>query len=126
MNHVDAEGLDAARTLRVFLAGTTFVLISMVCGVFGIGGVVYSQSGPPPDPELNSAAAEMNSFERVIKSNPSDSAARKGEVDAAVKYSLAEKQEHREEAALWLLLRAKYWVPDDPQLLVDLGVQEDK
>jgi tetratricopeptide (TPR) repeat protein len=46
-------------------------------------------------------------------------------VEAAVRFSLAEKREHREPAALWLLLRAVYWVPDDPNLLVDLGVQED-
>lgn len=125
MNRSDAEELNAAQALRIVLSTMTIILLSIVSGVLG-AGTVYPQSGPPPDPELNSAAAEMNSFERVIKSNPSDFTARKGEVDAAVKYSLAEKNEHREEAALWLLLRAKYWVPDDPQLLVDLGVQEDK
>ena len=67
----------------------------------------------------------MSASERALQVDRSDAAARKSEVEAAVQYSLAERREHREQAALWLLLRARYWVPDDPDLLVDLGVQEE-
>jgi tetratricopeptide (TPR) repeat protein len=126
MNCNTAEELKAARILSHFPRGVALFLSSMAYGILGINGLVYSQSGPPPDPVLNHAKAQMSSFEQVLKSNPTDSAARKGEVDTAVASSLAEKKDHREEAALWLLLRAKYWVPDDPQLLLDLAVQEDK
>lgn len=97
----------------------------IILGVLALGLMAHSQSHPPPDPELNSAAVEMKAFEDVLKTNADNSVARKGEVDTAVKYSLAEKRENREQAALWLLLRARYWVPNDPDLLTDLGVQED-
>src|ERR1017187_8273101 len=126
MNRNTAEDLKAAHILPHFPRGVALFLSSMAYGILGISGLVYPQSGPPPDPVLNSAKEQMSLFEQVLKSSPTDTAARKSEVDAAVASSLSEKKEHREEAALWLLLRAKYWVPDDPQLLLDLAVQEDK
>jgi tetratricopeptide (TPR) repeat protein len=125
MKHNAAKEPETAWILLHLHLGAPLILFSMVFCALGTNGLVYSQGGPPPDPELNSATAKMSSFERVLKSHPGDSAARKGEVDTAVTFSLAEKREHREEAALWLLLRARYWVPDDPELLVDLGIQED-
>jgi tetratricopeptide (TPR) repeat protein len=126
MNRNVAEEPKAEQISPQFLKGVLLFLLSMAFGIVNIDGMAHSQSGPPPDPVLNSAATRMSSFELALKSNPSDSAARKGEVAAAIAFSLAEKKEHREEAALWLLLRGRYWVPDDPELLLDLGIQEDK
>jgi tetratricopeptide (TPR) repeat protein len=126
MNRSTAEEFEVIRRLLRIPWGAALLLPAMACGILGINGLLHAQSGPPADPVLNAANPQMSAFEQVLKSTPADPAARKGEVAAAITYSLAEKQEHREEAALWLLLRARYWVPDDPQLLLDLGVQEDK
>lgn len=125
MNRNRAREVEPAQRLRPLCFQFFPFLRSGVFAIFGIALVVHSQSVPPPDPELNSADAQMSAFEKVLKIDRSDSAARKSEVDAAVRFSLAEKREHRDQAALWLLLRARYWVPDDPDLLTDLGVQED-
>jgi tetratricopeptide (TPR) repeat protein len=66
----------------------------------------------------------MSEFERAIKANPNDVGAKQNEAKAAIEYGLAEQQHNRTEAALWLLLRARYWIPQDPELLLDLGTQE--
>lgn len=112
--------------LRPSFCHISFFPASIAFGILWLSCVAHSQSGPPPDSELNSAKVQMSTFEKALQSDQNDTAARKGEVGAAVQYSLAEKREHREEAALWLLLRARYWVPDDPDLLADLGVEEDE
>jgi tetratricopeptide (TPR) repeat protein len=85
---------------------------------------VHAQSGPPHDPELDAATAKMSEIERAIKADPNDAAAKQNEAKTAIEYGLAEQQHNRTEAALWLLLRAQYWVPQDPELLLDLGIQE--
>ena len=126
MNRSIVKFPEAVMRLRPSSCHVSLFPTSIAFGILGLSFLAHSQSSPPPDPELNSAKARMSVFEKVLQSDRSDAAARKGEVDAAVQYSLAEKREHREEAALWLLLRARYWVPDDPDLLVDLGVQEDE
>jgi tetratricopeptide (TPR) repeat protein len=125
MNRNDAKATAPGNRLRPFTCRILSLFLSISWDILIPGSFAHSQSGPPPDPELNSAEAQMSACERVLQANRSDATARRGEVDAAVHYSLAERREHREQAALWLLLRAQYWVPDDPGLLVDLGVQED-
>jgi tetratricopeptide (TPR) repeat protein len=125
MNRKVADQSVPAKRLLPFSRHISYFLLLMAFGILGPGLSAHSQSVPPPDPELDSAKALMSAFEKALQANRSDPAAKKGEVAAAVKYSLAEKREHREQAGLWLLLRAQYWVPDDPDLLVDLGVQED-
>src|ERR1700722_5448511 len=125
MKHKSAKGENGTRTQGHHFCYRWLFIYAIILGVFGLRLLAHSQSGPPPDPELDSAKAEMNAFEELLKTNALNPVARKGEVDTAVKYSLAKRRERREEAALWLLLRARYWVPDNPDLLADLGVQED-
>ena len=125
MNRNRASEVEPGHRLHPFYSHFLFLLRSVAFAIFGTVLVAHSQSVPPPDPQLNAASAQMRAFEKALQTDRSDAAARKNEVDAAVRFSLAEKREHREQAALWLLLRARYWVPDDPDLLADLGVQED-
>lgn len=125
MNRNRAREVEPGQRLRPLYVRFLFLLRSMAFTIFGSAVVAHSQSVPPPDPQLNAAGAQMSPFEKALQTDRSDAAARKNEVDAAIRYSLAEKRENREQAALWLLLRARYWVPDDPDLLTDLGVQED-
>jgi tetratricopeptide (TPR) repeat protein len=75
--------------------------------------------------KLRAESAELNAFEAALKQQPSDPAARKGEIDAAVSAALDAKRAGHDEQALSFLLRAKYWVPDDPELLLDTGIQEE-
>ena len=85
---------------------------------------MHAQDGPPHDPELDAATAKMTEFENAIKANPADDAAKRNEAKTAIEYGAAERKENRMEAALWLLLRAQYWTPHEPELLLDLGIQE--
>jgi tetratricopeptide (TPR) repeat protein len=125
MNRNRAREVECGQRLRPLCFDFLFLLRLMAFTIFGTGLAANSQSVPPPDPQLNAAGELMSPFEKALQTDRSDAASRKSEVDAAIRYSLAEKREHREQAALWLLLRARYWVPDDPDLLTDLGVQED-
>jgi tetratricopeptide (TPR) repeat protein len=125
MNRNDAKGADPGNRERGFTCRILSLFLSIPLGILAPRPLALSQSGPPPDPELNSAEEQMSAFEKALQADRSDANARKSEVDTAVQLSLAERRENREQAALWLLLRAQYWVPDDPRLLVDLGVQED-
>jgi tetratricopeptide (TPR) repeat protein len=125
MNRNDAMAAGPGDRVRGFTCRILSLFLSILLGILVRGPFAISQSGPPPDPELNSAEAQMSAFEKALRADRSDAVAKKSEVDTAVQFSLAERRENREHAALWLLLRAQYWVPDDPGLLVDLGVQED-
>jgi tetratricopeptide (TPR) repeat protein len=125
MSRIIAKKVEPDQRLRPLCFQFLSFPRSVTFAILGSALVAHSQSVPPPDPQLNAAAAQMSAFEKALQTDPSDAAARKSEVDSAVRFSLAEKREHREQAALWLLLRARYWVPDDPDLLADLGVQED-
>jgi tetratricopeptide (TPR) repeat protein len=125
MNRNPVREVELGQRLRPLYVQFLSFPRSVAFAIFGTAFVAHSQSVPPPDPQLNAAGAQMSAFEKTLQTDRSDAAARKNEVDAAIRYSLAEKREQREQAALWLLLRARYWVPDDPDLLADLGVQED-
>ncbi len=69
--------------------------------------------------------AQMDAAEATLKQNPKDSQARQSEVNAAIAAALKAKAAGKNEDALGFLLRAKYWVPDDPELLLDTGIQEE-
>lgn len=76
-------------------------------------------------PALLAQSAQMDAFEETLKQHPGDSAARKGEIDTAIAEALAARRTGNNDLALAFLLRAKYWVPDDAELLLDTGVQEE-
>ncbi len=77
------------------------------------------------DSKLRAESAQLDIFEAALKQQPGDAMARKGEIEAAVSAALDAKRAGHDEQALSFLLRAKYWVPDDPELLLDAGVQEE-
>ncbi len=68
----------------------------------------------------------MHSFEAVLQADPTNSQAREGEVKAAVAAALQAKRAGDKDGALVYLVRARKYVPDDPTLLFDLGVQADE
>lgn len=67
----------------------------------------------------------MHSFEKVLATDPGNVAARKGEVNAAVAQALSQRNAGEMDAALVTLLRARKYVPNDPTLLMDFGIQAD-
>jgi tetratricopeptide (TPR) repeat protein len=68
---------------------------------------------------------QLGASEAILKQHPNDSQAQQAEVTAAIAAALKAKSAGRNEDALAFLLRAKYWVPDDPELLLDTGIQEE-
>jgi tetratricopeptide (TPR) repeat protein len=73
--------------------------------------------------ELNDDACK--SFEAVLESDPVSSTAREGEVKAATAAALADRKAGLNDSALIYLIRARKFVPDSPQLLLDFGIQAE-
>ena len=71
-------------------------------------------------------AQARDAFETALGSDPNDAEARKGEVQASIKLALAARSGHDMDGALADLLRAQKLVPQDPALLLDLGILEDE
>ncbi|HTW80363.1 MAG TPA: tetratricopeptide repeat protein [Terracidiphilus sp.] len=67
----------------------------------------------------------MKSFEAVLESHPGSTAARDGEVKAATSAALADNGAGLPGYALAVLVRARKVVPDSPELLLDIGIQEE-
>jgi len=67
----------------------------------------------------------MNSFEAVLQNLPGSNAARDGEVRAATAAALADRKVGSPDYALIDLLRARKVVADSPELLLDIGIQEE-
>ena len=63
----------------------------------------------------------MDRFESVLEVEPSNGAARKGELAAATELALSVRQAGHPEAALQVLEHARSKLPDEPQLLFELG-----
>jgi tetratricopeptide (TPR) repeat protein len=93
-----------------------------------------NQSGYIP-PEVNQEKLQisegqneeaMKSFEAVLATNPHDAKARAGEVKAAEAAALQARGAGDHEGAMVYLVRARKYVPDDPGLLFDFGVQADQ
>lgn len=67
----------------------------------------------------------LKSFEAVLSIHPDSMAAREGEVKAARADALADRQAGIDGDALLCLIRARKFVPDSPELLLDFGLQAD-
>jgi tetratricopeptide (TPR) repeat protein len=67
----------------------------------------------------------MKSFEAVLKVKADSSKAQAGEVRAAIAAALADRAAGNSNGALACLVRAKGYVPDSVELLVDFGIQAD-
>jgi Flp pilus assembly protein TadD len=67
----------------------------------------------------------MKSFEVVLQDDPHNAEARRGEVKAALAAALQAKHAGDDDGTLVYLVRARKYVPDDPGLLFDFGVQAD-
>jgi tetratricopeptide (TPR) repeat protein len=77
------------------------------------------------DAQLKDEVAQFETFEATLKQQPKEHLAREREVKTAIDAALKARNAHRDDEALSFLLRAKYWVPDDPDLLLDTGIQEE-
>jgi tetratricopeptide (TPR) repeat protein len=67
----------------------------------------------------------LKSFETVLAVSPDSRAAREGEVRAAEAAALADRNTGIDGSALLCLIRARKFVPDDPRLLLDFGIQAE-
>ncbi len=65
----------------------------------------------------------LTMFESVLRRDPTNAMAREGEVTTASRAALEARKAREMEASLGLLLRARTFVPDDPVLLRNFGVQ---
>lgn len=65
----------------------------------------------------------MDRFETVLATNLRDEDARAGELAAATELALSARRDDRPDAALKVLEHARTKLPDDPKLLLDLGIQ---
>jgi tetratricopeptide (TPR) repeat protein len=68
----------------------------------------------------------LKSFETVLMVKPNSAAARDGEVKAAEAAALADRKIGIDGSALLSLIRARKFVPDSPQLLLDFGIQAER
>src|SRR5690349_8503226 len=69
--------------------------------------------------------AAMKAFEAALQRDPTNAQAREGEVKAAIAAALQAKRAGDNDGALVYLVRARKYIPDDPTLLFDFGVQAD-
>jgi len=67
----------------------------------------------------------MKSFEAVLKVIPTSPKAQAGEVRAAIASALADRAAGNSDRALACLLRAKGYIPNSVELLIDFGIQAD-
>lgn len=67
----------------------------------------------------------QKSFEAVLGQSPDLAQARDGEVKAAAAAALVDRQAGLNDSALICLIRARKFVPDSPELLLDFGVQAE-
>ena len=65
----------------------------------------------------------MDRFETVLAIDLRDREAREGELAAATELAMSARREDRQDAALKVLEHARAKMPDDPKLLLDLGIQ---
>ena len=65
----------------------------------------------------------MDRFETVLAIDLRDREAREGEFAAATELAMSARREGRPDAALKVLAHARIKLPDDPKLLLDLGIQ---
>lgn len=91
----------------------------------------------PNSPAANDAVGEllledhhdpeaMDRFETALTASPHDAAARKGEVAAATELAMSARKDRHPEASLEVLRHACSKLPDEPQLLLDRGIQAEE
>ncbi|WP_348262394.1 tetratricopeptide repeat protein [Telmatobacter sp. DSM 110680] len=68
----------------------------------------------------------LKSFESILTNKPHVQDARDGEVKAAEANALADQKAGIDGSALMCLIRARKFVPDSPQLLLDFGMQAER
>ena len=68
----------------------------------------------------------MKSFEAVLTVRADSVPARLGEIKAAEASALADRKSGVDGSALLCLIRARKFVPDSPQLLLDFGIQAER
>ena len=68
----------------------------------------------------------LKSFESILATKPNVQDARDGEVKAAEAEALADQKAEIDGSALLCLIRARKFVPDSPQLLLDFGMQAER
>lgn len=67
----------------------------------------------------------QKSYEAVLEIEPGSAPARKGEVQAATAVALADRKAGLDDSALLCLVRARKFVPDSAELLLDFGIQAE-
>ncbi len=82
-----------------------------------------SRQSVSEQPAVAPTDAAMKPFEAVLTTHPQDEVARKGEVKAAAAEALSLRNAGAMDAALAVLARARRYVPNDPSLLMDFGIQ---
>src|SRR5437868_5765653 len=88
--------------------------------------VLHARQAPTKSAKGFAANDEaMKSFESVLRTRPRNAEARAGEVKAAIAAALEAKRAGDNDGAMVYLVRARKFVPDDPELLFDFGVQAD-
>ncbi|HEV2576811.1 MAG TPA: tetratricopeptide repeat protein [Acidobacteriaceae bacterium] len=65
----------------------------------------------------------MDRFETVLDIDLRDREARQGELSAATELAMSARRDNHQDAALKVLEHARSKLPDDPKLLLDLGIQ---
>src|SRR5579859_5982728 len=68
----------------------------------------------------------LKSFEAALAVRPDSNPARQGEVKAAEAAALADRNAGVDGSALLCLIRARKFVPDSPELLLDFGIQAER
>ena len=97
--------------------------IALTLGIAQFYCQINAQS--PVNPQFKDEEIKLNAFEATLAQRPNDATAREGEVKTAISAALKARSAGQNEGALTFLLRAKYWVSDDPELLLDAGIQEE-
>jgi tetratricopeptide (TPR) repeat protein len=98
----------------------------LICAGLTASILLHSQQAsvsPLKEPAANEDA--MRSFEAVLGRDPHNREARAGEVKAAIAAALEAKRSGDNDGAMVNLVRARKFVPDDPELLFDFGVQAE-
>lgn len=112
----------------------------LVLVLLPVCGVLFARQAPAQSSEKQAANLKagqdqlarglldeaLESFESVLRAAPQNTDARQSEIKAAVAAALQAKRAGDNDGALVYLVRARKYVPDDPQLLFDFGVQADE
>jgi len=77
------------------------------------------------DQKLQAYADQLTANETSLKLEPDNQTLRKQEITTATAAALEARRTNHMEESLTFLLRANYWVPNDAELLLNTGIQEE-